>query len=243
MTVEASPANETLVRFFDALSTLKLCKIGGLASPGPDVHGHWCCWWATRPVTVVAGPAPGNCIQIPVWIVPGSTISVVEAPTVGAMVEDIDLNGTTLTAPEANLATGTATFAAQNGANVLTYENVLAPPVLVKICKAGAAAGSTIALSINGVLASSAPPSGFRGAASTMTGSILIPSTGGTACTDTLGPFAYGSTLAVTETPPAGTGLTGWRRSPGMPVRPRRSRVARRASPSGHSAPRPRWRS
>ena len=42
-----------------------------------------------------------------------------------------------------------------------------------------------------------------------MTGSILIPSTGGTACTDTLGPFAYGSTLAVTETPPAGTGLTG----------------------------------
>ena len=125
------------------------------------------------------------------------------------MVEDIDLNGTTLTAPQANLATGTATFAALNGANVLTYENVLAPPVLVKICKAGAAAGSTIALSINGVLASSAPPSGFRGTASTMTGSILIPSTGWDGVHETLGPFAYGSTLAVTETPPAGTGLTG----------------------------------
>ena len=207
--VAASPANETLVRFFDALSTLKLCKIGGIGFTGPVTFTVTGAAGATGPVTVVAGPAPGNCIQIPGAIVPGSTISVVEAPTVGAMVEDIDLNGTTLTAPQANLATGTATFAALNGANVLTYENVLAPPVLVKICKAGAAAGSTIALSINGVLASSAPPSGFRGTASTMTGSILIPSTGGTACTDTLGPFAYGSTLAVTETPPAGTGLTG----------------------------------
>jgi hypothetical protein len=164
---------------------------------------------ATGPIAVVAGPAPGNCIQVPGAIVPGSTISVTEAPTVGAMVGGIDLNGTALTAPQANLATGTATFLALNGANVLTYTDVLAPPVLVKICKAGAAAGSTIALSITGVLASSNPPSGLNGAASTMTSSILIPSTGGTACTDTLGPFAYGSTLAVTETPPAGTGLTG----------------------------------
>ena len=159
--VAASPANETLVRFFDALSTLKLCKIGGIGFTGPVTFTVTGAAGATGPVTVVAGPAPGNCIQIPGAIVPGSTISVVEAPTVGAMVEDIDLNGTTLTAPQANLATGTATFAALNGANVLTYENVLAPPVLVKICKAGAAAGSTIALSINGVLASSAPPSGL----------------------------------------------------------------------------------
>src|SRR4051812_24879203 len=193
--VDASPANETLVRFFDALSTLKLCKIGAPGFTGRVSFTVTGAAGATGPVTVVAGPAPGNCIQIPGAIVPGSTISVVEAPTVGAMVEDIDLNGTTLTAPAADLATGTATFTALNGANVLTYENVLAAPVLVKICKAGAAAGSSIALSINGVLASSAPPSGFRGAASTMTGAILIPSTGGTACTDTLGPFAYGSIL------------------------------------------------
>src|SRR4051812_40276543 len=208
--VAASPANETLVRFFDALSTLKLCKIGAPGFTGPVSFTVTGAAGATGPVTVVAGPGPGgNCIQIPGAIQPGSTITVVEAPTVGAMVEGIDLNGTPLTAPQANLATGTATFTALNGANVLTYENVLAPPVLVKICKAGAAAGSTIALSINGVLASSAPPSGFRGAASTMTGSILVTTNGVAACTDTLGPFAYGSTLAVTETPPAGTGLTG----------------------------------
>jgi len=208
--VAASPANETLVRFFDALSTLKLCKIGAPGFTGPVSFTVTGAAGATGPVTVVAGPGPGgNCIQIPGAIQPGSTITVVEAPTVGAMVEGIDLNGTPLTAPAANLATGTATFTALNGANVLTYENELATPVLVKICKAGAAAGSTIALSINGVVTSAANPSGFRGTATTTTGSILIPTTGGTACTDTLGPFAYGSTLAVTETPPAGTGLTG----------------------------------
>jgi hypothetical protein len=59
-----------------------------------------------------------------------------------------------------------------------------------------------IPLSINGVVGQ-----GFGGTASTTSASITVPSTGGTACTDLLGPFAYGSTLTVTETAPAGTAL------------------------------------
>jgi hypothetical protein len=77
----------------------------------------------------------------------------------------------------------------------------------VKICKAGAAAGATIPLSITGVVSTTANPSGFGAAATTSAASITIPATGGTACTDVLGPFAYGSTLSATETAPAGTTL------------------------------------
>jgi hypothetical protein len=117
------------------------------------------------------------------------------------MVSAIDLNGGTA-GLTTSLAAGTVSFSAVNGANVVTYTNVLAAPVPVKVCKAGAAAGAVIPLSISGVAGQ-----GFRGTATTTSASITIPTTGGTACTDLLGPYAYGSTLAVTETPPAGTAL------------------------------------
>src|SRR4051812_24267643 len=199
----ATPGSETLVRFFDALSTLKICKIGGTNGLGTftgsvtfTIGGA-----TTTSATVAAGPtASPGCVQIG-SVIPGSTISISEGPTVGAMVSSIDLNGGT-TGLTTNLGAGTVSFSAVNGANVVTYSNVLAAPVPVKVCKAGAAAGAVIPLSISGVAGQ-----GFRGTASTSAASITIPTTGGTACTDLLGPFAYGSTLAVTETPPAGTAL------------------------------------
>jgi hypothetical protein len=198
-----TPGSETLVRFFDALSTLKICKIGGTNGLGAftgsvsfTIGGA-----ATTSATVASGPAgsPG-CVQIG-SVIPGSTISISEGPTVGAMVSAVDLNGGTA-GLTTSLAAGTVSFSAVNGANVVTYTNVLATPVPVKVCKAGAAAGAVIPLSISGVAGQ-----GFRGTATTSAASITIPSTGGTACTDLLGPFAYGSTLAVTETAPAGTAL------------------------------------
>ncbi len=203
--VDASttPGSETLVRFFDALSTLKICKIGGTNGLGTftgsvtfTIGGA-----TTTSATVASGPAgsPG-CVEIG-SVIPGSTISIAEGPTVGAMVSAIDLNGGTA-GLTTSLAAGTVSFSAVNGANVVTYTNVLATPVPVKVCKAGAAAGAVIPLSISGVAGQ-----GFRGTATTTSASITIPTTGGTACTDLLGPFAYGSILAVTETPPAGTAL------------------------------------
>src|SRR4051794_3184027 len=58
--VDASPANETLVRFFDALSTLKLCKIGAPGFTGPVSFTVTGAAGATGPVTVVAGGGAGG---------------------------------------------------------------------------------------------------------------------------------------------------------------------------------------
>src|SRR3954451_13893324 len=87
----ATAGNETLVRFFDALSTLKICKIGGTNALGTftgnvsfTISGA-----TTTSATIPAGPAgsPG-CVQIG-SVIPGSTISIAEGPTVGAMVSSI----------------------------------------------------------------------------------------------------------------------------------------------------------
>jgi hypothetical protein len=207
----ANPGVETLVRFYDALSTLKICKVGGTNDLGTFTGNasFTIAGAAMTSATVAAGAAPGRCVEIG-SIIPDSTISIAEAATIGAQVQSIALNGGT-TGLTTNLAAGTVSFKALDGANIITYTDVLAPPVLVKVCKAGAAAGATIPLSINGIVATAANNWGFRGTAATLTPSpsILIPAGGGTACTDMLGPFAYGSTVAVTETAPAGTVLTG----------------------------------
>lgn len=189
ITRSATAGVETRVTFFDALSNLKICKVAGTNALGTFTGN------ATFTVTGAAGAtgaitvAPGTCVQVPGSIIPGSTIGVTEAALVGSQVSAITLNGTDL-GSSANLAAGSASFSAASGANVVTFTDVLAPAVLMKVCKAGAPAGSTWAFTIGATA-----------------GTITIPSDGSTACTQPA-LYPYNSSVAITEAPAAGFAVT-----------------------------------
>jgi len=185
----ATAGVETQVTFFDALSNLKICKVAGTNALGTYTGN------ASFTVTGAAGAtgaitvAPGTCVQVPGSIIPGSTIGITEAAQVGSQVSAIMLNGTDL-GSSANLAAGSATFSAASGANVVTFTDVLAPAVLMKVCKAGAPAGSTWAFTIGATA-----------------GTITIPSDGSTACTQPA-LYPYNSSVTITEAPTAGFAVT-----------------------------------
>jgi hypothetical protein len=181
---------ETQVTFFDALSNLKICKTAGSNGLGTYTGAS-----ATFALTGVAGAASvtvptGSCVQIAGAVTPGSTIGVAETAQVGSQVSAITLNGGSFGAADTvNLAAGSVSFRAANGANIVTFTNVPAPAVFLKVCKAGGAPNATVNFTIGGVA----------------TG-INIPSDGGTACTQPVS-YPYGSTVTITETPPAGSAV------------------------------------
>jgi hypothetical protein len=186
VTQSASAGVETQVTFFDALSNLKICKVAGTNSLGTYTGN------ASFTVTGAAGAtgtitvAPGSCVQVPGTIAPGGAITVAETAQVGSQVSSITLNGDNSLSTNANLAAGSATFTAVAGANIVTFTDVPAPPVLLKVCKAGAPAGSSWAFTIGSTAAT-----------------ITIPSDGSTACTQ-LASYPYNSSVAITEAPVAG---------------------------------------
>lgn len=198
----SATAGETLVTFTNSLSSLKVCKASG-GDPfetGATLPSGPYSFSVSGGGTASLSLTPGTCAIVPVRSPAGTSFTITEGTIPGTAVSRIDWNGTSVAASAANLAGRSVTFPIAAGVNVITFTNVPAPPVPLKICKLGATTGSfTFTLS----------PSPLVGSAT-----VTVPA-GQCALAGT---FAYDQTVTIAETAVAGTVITAAAADPTSPT-------------------------
>ena len=189
-TVTVNGGGQTIATFLDTVipvlpgtGFLQICKIAGA---GVAVGTPVTFSVAGTPVTVLAGPAPGGSCSAPLVMPVGATL-IAESPSAGTALSSV----TTLPSGlliASNLTAGTATVTVNAGAQTIaTFLNTIASAPLgtLEICKlsgAGVAPGMSFSFNAGGTLITVAA------------GSCVSAAT-----------FPVGSSVAVTETPSAGT--------------------------------------
>jgi hypothetical protein len=184
-------SNESIVTFTNNSAQLKICKVAG----DSVLIGQSYSFSANgTSFSVTAGAGAGHCVLAGRYRA-GTSITVTEAASAGQAVSGISIlpSSRTFVRSGSDFLGQSATLTLGPGETVLTYTNVLAPPGLLKICKAGAGTGlATFTV---------AGPRGTAPGITQGSDTVMVPVGG---CALAPSSYPYAGIQTITETPMAG---------------------------------------